>query len=342
MSAFEEYLKAIYNSLRLILIYSGKGGSGKTTLGQNLAWWLASLGRTVVLVDTDSRAMSSNFINMFAIPERERYTLSHVIQDEVPLLQSMYQVRRGLYIIPSDSNIDRANNHIVTNEAQEIMIDRFNDMARTLAERMSRWASPPTGTVDWHQEQSISLRDIRPAEPVSGDEVRLPPSQINYLIWDFAADPGPLGKAILRIPRSEILAPVVLEPLPLLAFAQMKIFVQTLFKNHPEQMPTIKGVVPYHLTHKKEFTSQEFVKLYLAHPEVFMRAVHEDLSVPETQRVYPAQSIYEGNRQSRAAREILEIALRVDGYQGLLKGGPACKYCNEIHDWLQQQHQVAG
>src|SRR5258708_9173769 len=77
-----------------IVIWSGKGGSGKTTVAQNIAWWLASTGRVVTLVDTDSYANSSNFINMLAIPAAQQYTLSHVIQHDKPLLDVMYQVRR--------------------------------------------------------------------------------------------------------------------------------------------------------------------------------------------------------------------------------------------------------
>ena len=318
------------NAPRNIIIWSGKGGSGKTTAGQNLATWLAAAGRKVVLVDTDSYANSSNFINMLALPPTRRYTLSHVVQQDKPLLEAMYQVRQGFYVIPSDDNIDAAGNYIVANEAQEIMIERYDELLTTLAPRPQ---DPPS----WYQESSLAPRHLAPLLPVKDECIQEPPPYLDYIIWDFPAEPGSLGKAILRIPNCEIWAPVVLEPLPLQGFAQMKKQIDKLFKNFPERKPLIAGVIPYHLTHKKEETSQEFVKLYLAHREAFQRAVHEDLNVPQTQNIYPAKAIYEVKRTSRAARELFEIAMRIDGYKGQFDGSPACKHCTDIYAWLQEQ-----
>lgn len=322
------------NSTRNLIIFSGKGGVGKTTLAENIAWWLAATGRIVGLVDRDSHPTASNFIDLLAIPPGEpRYTLSDVIQHNKPLLDAMYQVRQGLFVVPSDTNIEAASSYIVANEAQEIMIDRYQDMIAALS-------PPPRDFPSWHQKPSIAPRYFPMLPAVNGKEMRERPPYLEYLVWDFGAEPGPLGRAILRLPNCEIWAPVVLEPLPILAFEQMKEQIKQLFRNYPERTPPIKGVVLYDLTHKRPETAQEFVKLYLAHQDVMTRPVHEDGQVPPTQNIYPAQAIYEVKRTSRAAREIFEIALRIDGYTGQFEKSPVCKHCDEIYTWLEQQ-QVA-
>jgi len=333
MTALQESAEQIGSTTVNIVIWSGKGGSGKTTVSQNVATWLVAAGCKVALVDTDGYANSSNFINMLSIPEGQRYTLSDVIQHGLPLLNAMYQVRKGLYIVPSDDKIDAASHYIVANELQEIMIERYNEVTTTLG--------PHTPRVPlWQSLSSFSPRHLSPLVPVEDTEIRERPSLLDYLIWDFPAEPGALGKAILRMPNVYIWAPVVLEPLPLQGFAQMKKQLEKLFRNYPERTPPIVGIIPYHVTHKKEETAQEFVKLYAAHPGVLQRAVHEDINVPQTQNFYPARAIYEVKRTSRAAREIFEIAMRIDGYTGSFDGSPACKHCTDIYSWLQQQMET--
>src|SRR5258708_1847594 len=235
MTVFEEVADQLNNhQTRNIIIWSGKGGSGKTTVAQNLAWWLATTGRKVGLVDTDSYANSSNFINMLAIPPAQQYTLSHVIQQDKSLLDVMYQVRRGLYVIPSDDSIDAANGFIIANEAQEIMIDRYNDMIATLAPR-------PQITPAWHTEPTLVPRYFSPLATVEDTQIRERPEYLDYLIWDFPGEPGPLCRAILRLPNSEIWSPVMLEPLPVQGFAQMRMQIEKLFRHAPTRRPQVKG-----------------------------------------------------------------------------------------------------
>lgn len=329
MTIFEKVARQI-NGPRNIIIWSGKGGSGKTTSGQNIAWWLATAGRKVALVDTDSHPNSGNFVDQSMIPADRWFTLAHVIQQEKALLDAMYQVRKGLYIIPSDTNIEAASSYIIANEAQEVMIDRYHEMTAALSPR-------PEEIPASHSEPRLAPTSFPDLPFVEEKEVLERPAHLDYMIWDFGAEPGPLGKAILRMPNCEIWSPAVLEPLPLQAFAQMKDQLNKLFKNFPERKPPIRGVFPYKLTHKKEETVEEFVKLYLAHRDVFMRPIHEDLNVPPTQNFYPARSIYEVNCATRAARELFEIAMRIDGYQGQFKKSPPCKYCSEIYAWLHQE-----
>jgi cellulose biosynthesis protein BcsQ len=319
---------------RKIVIWSGKGGSGKTTTAQNLAFWLAAAGYYVALMDTDSFANSSNFINMFAIPQDRRYTLSHVIQQEKPLLAATYRVRNGLYVIPSDDQIEAASNYIVIHEAQEIMLEKYTELMETLGE-------PPASTPIWKkhngkQDTVLAPRHLAVLQSVEDVAVLEPPPYLDFLIFDFPAELNALGRAILKIPDIEIWSSVVLEPLPLQGFAQMKKQLDKLFKNYPDRKPPIKGVIPYHLTHKKGETAEEFVKLYLNHRDVFQRAVHEDLNVPPTQNIYPAKAIYEVKRTSRAARELFEIAMRLGGYDGPFEGSPDCRHCNDIHAWIQK------
>ncbi|GCE32059.1 hypothetical protein KDA_75430 [Dictyobacter alpinus] len=324
------------NGIRNIYMWSGKGGVGKTTAAINLATWLAASGRKVAVVDTDSHPNTSSLKDMSKVREDRRYTLSDVIQREKPFLDAMYQVRNGLYVVPSETNIEVAKTHIIINEAQDVLLDRFYAL-------MAQLAPPPEDPPFWQEKTYLAPHHLPPLAELSDLEMQAPPAYLEYIIWDFAAEPGALGKAILRLPKGEIWSPVLLEPYPLLAFAQMKQQTTQMFQYHPvERRPVLKGVFPFMLTHKTEKVTEEFAKLYLAHQDIFMHPIHNDDKVAATQDYYPAQSIYEVDQTSRAGREFFELAMRLDGYQGSFGKKTHCPHCEAIYEWARQQSGGEG
>ena len=315
--------------MRVLSIYTGKGGIGKTTFAQNLAYNLAVQGRKVGVVDTDRYAMTSNLVDMRTIPEHKRYTLTHVVRDGVPLIEAMYQARKGLYVVPSDTNIEKASNHIVVEEEPDVMYDRIAALRAALD-------PSPSIALPWRENEEVRIRDFKPLERVSAEEVLSRPERLDYLIFDFAPDPGALGRSIIRV-TDEIWSPLVLEPLPVQGFAQMGLIVKDMFKRNPGQQPPIRGVIPFVVNHKRDLTTQFLADLYIHYPETTTRAVHDDPSVPVSQGQFPAQTLFEFKRSSRATKEIFELALLVDGYQGRLESSPACDLCAQIHEFAQQQ-----
>ena len=90
---------------RSIVVTSGKGGVGKTTLTANLGRGLARLGQRVVLMDTDIGL--NNLDVIMDIENRIVYDLIDVIENRCRPRQALIEDRvKGLYIMPSAHGYD--------------------------------------------------------------------------------------------------------------------------------------------------------------------------------------------------------------------------------------------
>ncbi len=84
---------------RIIVITSGKGGVGKTTVTANLGMALARLGRQVVLIDADFGLRNLDLI--LGLENRIVYTALEVIAGECRLEQALVKDKRqaGLFLL---------------------------------------------------------------------------------------------------------------------------------------------------------------------------------------------------------------------------------------------------
>jgi len=87
-----------------IVIASGKGGVGKTSLAVNLAIALARAGKKTVIVDADV-AMASVGI-MLGI-ERAPISLHNVLMGEVDVRDAVYEGPNGVKYVPSGLSLER-------------------------------------------------------------------------------------------------------------------------------------------------------------------------------------------------------------------------------------------
>ncbi|WP_080806031.1 MinD/ParA family protein [Desulfamplus magnetovallimortis] len=84
---------------RVIAVTSGKGGVGKTNMVGNLAIALTSLGKRVVIVDTDVGLANIDIIfNM-----RPKYNIRHIIEGEKTLEEVLVTTSHGVKILPGGS-----------------------------------------------------------------------------------------------------------------------------------------------------------------------------------------------------------------------------------------------
>ena len=89
---------------RIIVVTSGKGGVGKTTVTSNLGAALAKLNRKVALVDADFGLRNLDLL--LGLEERVVYTAIDVLAGECRLAQALVKDKRlnGLFLLPAAQN----------------------------------------------------------------------------------------------------------------------------------------------------------------------------------------------------------------------------------------------
>ena len=85
----------------VIVVTSGKGGVGKTTVAANLGCGLALLGNKVVLIDTDIGLRNLDVV--MGLENRIVYNLVDVVEGGCRIKQALIKDKnhQGLYLMPS-------------------------------------------------------------------------------------------------------------------------------------------------------------------------------------------------------------------------------------------------
>lgn len=92
----------------VIVVTSGKGGVGKTTTSANVGTGLASLGKKVVLIDTDIGLRNLDVV--MGLENRIVYHLVDVIEGNCRIKQALIKDKRysSLYLMPSAQTRDKS------------------------------------------------------------------------------------------------------------------------------------------------------------------------------------------------------------------------------------------
>jgi septum site-determining protein MinD len=107
---------------RRIVITSGKGGVGKTTVTANLGAAIADLGLKAVLLELDLGL--NNLDVVMGVENKIVYDLIDVIEGRCRLKQALIQDarRRGLYVLPSAHSYDRSS---INGQNVRAVVDRL-------------------------------------------------------------------------------------------------------------------------------------------------------------------------------------------------------------------------
>ncbi len=108
----------------VLVITSGKGGVGKTTVTANLGVGLAALGKRVVMIDTDIGLR--NLDVMVGLENRIVYNLVDVVEEGCSLSQALIADPRheGLFLLPTAQTRDKS---AVTPEQMKKLTDELKE-----------------------------------------------------------------------------------------------------------------------------------------------------------------------------------------------------------------------
>ena len=84
-----------------ILLFSGKGGVGKTNIATNLAYHLSQMNKKTLILDADMGLANIDVILGIA----PKYNLSHVLSGEKALADVILKGPGGMHILPASSGI---------------------------------------------------------------------------------------------------------------------------------------------------------------------------------------------------------------------------------------------
>ncbi len=111
---------------RIIAVALQKGGVGKTTTVQHVGHALATLGRTVLLLDLDSQASLTNRYDLTGL----RGTLSDVLGAEGPPTMTLREIiiptyQENLFLAPASENLVYTNKRLSTQSMSELALNKL-------------------------------------------------------------------------------------------------------------------------------------------------------------------------------------------------------------------------
>ena len=108
----------------VIVVTSGKGGVGKTTTSANIGTGLATLGKKVVLIDTDIGLRNLDVV--MGLENRIVYNLVDVVEGNCRVKQAMIKDKKlnNLFLLPSAQTRDKTS---VTPEQMQALINELRD-----------------------------------------------------------------------------------------------------------------------------------------------------------------------------------------------------------------------
>ncbi len=96
--------------MRSISILNFKGGTGKTTVIENLADVLSRRGHLVLVIDADRQGnASTTFLRGTARPPA---TLTQVLKGDASLISVLRPIKHNLFLVPSDTDLDTATPYL--------------------------------------------------------------------------------------------------------------------------------------------------------------------------------------------------------------------------------------
>lgn len=310
-----------------------KGGVGKTTISVNIAVFLASLGFHVVIIDGDVQLNASELAiirqdgRVLGRPYNKG-TFRHVLLQEKSFKEVTYQVRKNLWVVPSDANINMGRYYILDTKDFDIVsraLDEFSDSLETpppIEERFPGWNS---------KSKVLDLSYFR-VENTSSEEFFTPPEYVDFVIMDTPPKEDDELVIAMTYGTDKILVPSEMAEYSIQGMRQLVNGIQARFA-HRTRKAEIVGIIPnkvLHVPRSPHYELDYIRSLWQYFPQFALRPVHFDVALSDAQTLHQTTLEYvkEKGLNSRATRELADLSLRVSGFKGKLLGLQPCQYCS--------------
>jgi len=110
----------VKKDVRVIAITSGKGGVGKTNIAANLGYYLAKMGKKVLVLDADMGLANLDVV----LGITPRFNLSHVLYGERTLAETVVRGPGGMMVLPASSGIQELAE--MTGPQKAMLIDEMS------------------------------------------------------------------------------------------------------------------------------------------------------------------------------------------------------------------------
>ncbi len=108
---------------KIIVICNRKGGTGKTNVAVNLAAYLSSFGKKILLIDLDPQANASSGLGV----ENRTQGIYEAMSRQIPLSSSIMPVRNNFWLIPANENLAGADIEMVDLPQREFVLAKTID-----------------------------------------------------------------------------------------------------------------------------------------------------------------------------------------------------------------------
>jgi len=153
--------KARSEQTRVIAITSGKGGVGKTHIAANVAYYLASMGKKILLLDADAGLANIDVV----LGITPKYNLCHVLNGEKSLADILVRGPAGMKILPGASGIrqmaDLSTGHKLT------LLEELDDLNESVDFMFIDTAAGITGNVMYFNMVAKEIVVVLSPEPTS-------------------------------------------------------------------------------------------------------------------------------------------------------------------------------
>jgi chromosome partitioning protein len=257
-----------------VSVINFKGGTGKSSLTENLGYALAQSGRRVLIVDGDRQRNSTTTLlgGNYTTP-----TIKEVIEgnaqledairqahyeDEIGNEQQEDRVRENLFIVPSHPDLEKASVFLSANRKAFYIVRN-------------------------------GLRNLK--------------QPFDFVLIDHAGAYSPVMEALL-LASDGIIIPCELEPYCVRGIFDM---YAKLKDELPDHTLANFGIIPYAINWSKSMTRLYMDQLREAFGELVIQSVRTDANLPKAQSNF--ETIFEFEPRSNCVKDFLALAQVIDG-----------------------------